>query len=215
MDDDVTLRAGAWIALAVAVAQAVFHTFNMLVLDGRAWHLNADEDGNTLSWLGSMTIFAAAVGSLLLASVAPRRLSLLVLAAVVAVLSLDELVAIHERLGQEGRETLGLDDELGRVVWPVLFLPLLAAVLVTAWHVLGVLAPAARRRLLLGLGLLAFAVALEVAWTPFFVAGGDVGDWPDVLQVAVEEGAEVAGWILVASALLAEFVRRARRIEPA
>jgi hypothetical protein len=207
-----TLRAGVRIALAAALAQAVLHTFNMLVLDGRAWHLNADTDGNSLSWLGSMTIFAAALGALLLATVTPRRTSLLVLAAVLAVLSLDELIAIHERLGQEGREALDLAPELGRIVWPVLFLPLLGAVLLTGWKALGLLAPPARRQFLAGLGLLVLAVALEVVWTPFFFVGGEVGDWPDVLQVGAEEGAELAGWILVASALLAEYVRRAREV---
>lgn len=206
------LRAGVLVALAAALGQALVHTFNMLVLDGHVWNLNADVDGNSLSWLGSMAILAAALGALLLATVAPRRLSLLGLAAILALLSLDELVAMHERLGQEGREALGFAAELGRVVWPVLFLPLLAGVVVTAARAFRVLAPAARRQLLVGFGLLAFAVVLEVVWTPFFFVGGEVGDWPDVLQVGAEEAAELAGWILVASALLSDYVRRAQAV---
>ncbi len=207
--DALTLRAGLLIALAAALAQALLHSFNMLILDGRVWHLNADVDGNSLAWLGSMTIFAAAVGALLLASVTPRRASLLVLAAAFAALSLDEFIAVHERLGQEAREALGAAVAFGRVVWPVLFLPLLAAVLVAAVRSLALLEAPSRRRLIEGLGLLALAVALEAAWAAFFYAGGEEGTWPDVLEVSAEEGAELAGWIFISSALLAEFVRRA------
>jgi hypothetical protein len=209
-----TLRYGLRLAVAAAVAQGVLHTFNMLVLDGRVWHLNADEDGNGLSWLGSMTIFTAAVGTLLLAAVVPRRRALLVLAATIALLSLDELLALHERLGQEAREAVGAAAELGRVAWPLLLLPVLATLVWAAVRTLELLAPPERRRLLAGLGVLALAVALEVVWTAFFFVGGEVGDWPDVLQVGVEEGAELAGWILVASALFDAHARVAEAAGP-
>ena len=102
---------------------------------------------------------------------------------------------------------LNADDELGLPAWvsssAVLFLPLfgLAALLLlrTARRL-----PAQLAGLVyLGLGLLVLALATELVSTALYeLADVERGSWPDTLEVVLEETAELAAWILIATALL-------------
>ncbi len=88
-------------------------------------------------------------------------------------------------------------------MWIVLYLPLL----VLAFAVLAALArdtdARTRRFIHVGLGLLVFAVAAESSSALTHSWGYEDGSTYDTFEVAVEEGAELAGWILVAAALAA------------
>ena len=58
----------------------------------------------------------------------------------------------------------------------------------------------------MGLALLAAAVVLEVCSAALIRAGFDRGSVLYELEVVLEEGAELAGWILIAGAFLTAFV---------
>jgi hypothetical protein len=192
-------------ALGAVGAQALLQLTNAWLLDERVTNFSADADGNLLAWAGSAAIFAAACAAGVLALTRPaQRLPLALLAAALAFLSMDETAAIHERIGQAGVDVLNLGDEdYGRMIWPVIFFPLLVAVLIGLLRLANDAPPEPRRAIFAGAGLLAAAVAAEILWSAFPLSGGDIGSWPDDLEVAFEEGLELAGWIVVASGITA------------
>jgi hypothetical protein len=124
-----------------------------------------------------------------------------------ALLSLDDLLAFHERVG-ELADRLGAPPELhlARLLWPAVFFPLLAGLLWALWRLARESPPGPRRSLELGALFLVAAVALELASPVLFALGYGFGSVPYELEVVAEEGAELAGWILIASGLLAKFV---------
>jgi hypothetical protein len=193
------------VAIGAVAIQAALHLGNAVVLDNRISSFDADHEGNLIAWAGSSAIFAAACSAGLLALVRARdRLLLGLLAAAVAFLSLDETAALHERIGQAGVRAFGLpDDDYGRLVWPVVWFPLLAGVVLGLWRLAKRARPAPRQAIRAGLALLVVAVAAELVWAAFPISGGEIGSAPDALAVSLEEGLELAGWLLVAAGLAA------------
>jgi hypothetical protein len=192
-----------FVAAAVAVAvQTVAHLTNAFFLDYEIRNMDADADGNALSWLTSVAIFTAALGAFLLSSfpsVPTRRF--IALGTVFVFFSLDEVAAIHEQLATVSVHRLDVATSVGRVLWPILYLPLLVFVVISLWR-LAASAPARiRRAILLGLALLAVGVVAEAMST----LSSSEGSRPliDDLEVAAEEGAELGGWIFVATAFAA------------
>ncbi len=201
--------------LGVAV-QSLSHLGNELVFDGDIGALSADRDGNTFAWASAVATFTAGFVLFLLALSEPFRAGrLLAGAAVLAFLSLDDVVGVHERLGTAVRDDVfGLPTGWGRLTWPVLLLPLLALTFVVLWQVSQEAAARAGRFLRIGLGLLALAVLVEVATAPLYIGDRDDG-WPGDIEVVLEEAAELAGWILIAAGLSAIAVTRLQRSQAA
>ena len=107
------------------------------------------------------------------------------------------MIAIHEDLGTY-LAFFGLPDYAG--IWFLLYIPLLALTFVLLWQ----LSPTAAKSgslVRIGLLLLVFALAAEVltAGVPAFDRTAHA--WPYTVEVAVEEGAELAAWILIATGL--------------
>jgi hypothetical protein len=146
---------------------------------------------------------AGVPAALLLAAVRPsRRRSLLALAAALSFFSLDDAVFLHERIGELDTE-LGLGSSGGRLVWPAVYLPLLTGTLYLLL-VASRAAPAPARRILrVGSGLLVAAVVLEVSSYSLVRLGYGFRDWPFTIEIVLEEGLELAGWILIAGGLTA------------
>jgi hypothetical protein len=90
-----------------------------------------------------------------------------------------------------------------RILWPVLFLPLLGLVFVLLLRVSKEARPPCRRLLRLGLGLLVTAVVLESLSFLILAVDETERSWLYFTEVAFEEGAELGGWILTAFALTA------------
>jgi hypothetical protein len=205
------LRAG----LAVVAAQTILHLTNAL-LDYRVWNFHADVDGNAISWLSSVVTFSAALAAAAVASAIPAlHRGALALAAVLAFFSLDDVVAFHETIGTHVRgDLLGLSTGWGRVFWPAIFFPLLAFTFLMLLRISWEAPSRASTAIRIALGLFVFAVGAEAAWSAWFLTGGETESWPDTLEVAVEEGAELFGWFLVAGALAATAVAayEARRL---
>ena len=206
------LRVGLAIAVITVTAQAVAHVVGVQFLDDRYLHLNADDELGLPSWVSSSATFAAAFAAFLLALM-PDRIDalLLVLAGLLAFFSLDDAIAVHERLGEKVADALGYGETAQRLIWLVLFLPLfaLAAILLarTAWRLPGQLAGL----VVLGLALLLLAIATELVSSVLYeLADVERGSWADTIEVVVEESAELAAWMLIATALLAAVSMGAR-----
>jgi hypothetical protein len=201
------LWAGVCIAAAGVMVQTAAHLVNVRVLDGEVWSLSADVDGNAFAWASAASTLAAAFLAAALALLLPRRAHMLwLLAALLAFLSLDDIARIHETTGRWVVGLSGADLDYSRLVWPVLFLPILLACWVLLLRTAGTMDPRSRRALYVGLGALGAALAAEAVSTAWIANGAAAGSWPDAIEVVFEEGAELAGWILISSALAATAV---------
>lgn len=207
--------AGVYVTLTAVAAQTVLYVLNVAFsADIRAIDVNAEY--NLFTWLASVEIFAAALACGLLAvSGLGRKGFLLTLAGLIAFLSLDEAVAIHERIGLRVVALLDISPVWDSVIWPVLYLPLLATVLI-----LLVLESRRGPRLtsllvLAGLGCLAAAVGAEIVSFPYST---DQGGTPHAIEGAAEEALELGGWGLIATGLLSWFAESrehlARTVRP-
>jgi hypothetical protein len=193
---DRIVRWGVGLAVAGAAVQCTAHLlFHALGSDNGV--LNSDAEDNVWAWASSAATFAAAFAALLLAAAEPARArGRLLLAGLLALFSLDDAVQLHEDYGEEfTQDVLGLSEVASHAVWPALFFPALALAVV-------LLAREARRAggrlILVGIGLLAAGVGLEA--TAYLL---ESETWPGALEIALEESAELAGWILIATGLAA------------
>jgi hypothetical protein len=204
-----TLRVGVALALALAALQSIAHLVNLAFFDLRIDMINADSDSGAFAWASSVATSCAALLLCLLAIMRPTRTwPLVALAGAVALMSLDDMVALHERVSGLGT-TLGPIEHFARIFWPLVFMPLLAATFIGLFGVAAGLRIAPGRALLAGLALLVVAIALEMASPILFTLGSDHGELAYELEVVLEEGAELAGWILVSTGLAAALLTAA------
>jgi hypothetical protein len=210
VDPDLPARAGVVIAVVAVLVQTVAHLVNGLVYDLEIWSLRADLDANVFAWASSAATLVCACALLLLAALRPAEARLLLfLAAATAFLSADDIGQIHEQVGAVARRIYSDVGELGAMIWPVVFLPLLLATVVGLVRVLRPESHAARRVGFAGLALLGAAVLMDGLWPLFYEAGGERESTADIIEDAFEEGLELGGWILVASGLAAVALRAA------
>ena len=200
---DAILALTVAIAVGAAVVQGAAHLGNAALFDHSVQLIDADYDHSAFGWAGSVATIAGLPASLLLAALQPsRRVLFLALAALLCFFSLDDAIFIHERIGELDTR-IGLGSSGGRLVWPAFYLPLLAGTLLVLLRVSrGAPAPAGRQ-LRTGAGLLVAAVALEVTSYALVRLGYEFRDWPFTIEIVLEEGLELAGWILIAGALSA------------
>ncbi|TDU87391.1 hypothetical protein EV138_0914 [Kribbella voronezhensis] len=193
----------AWItSVALSAVLAVSHLVNTLVLDGRFGILDADKDQSIMGWTGVAVEAAVAAVLGLLAAGSVRPATLTFCAATVAFLSFDDFIQIHERIGG----LLSPFPHAGRLLWPLLYLPLLAALLVQLWRVAENADPAERALVRAGLLALVLAVGLEFC-SPLLFAGGQGRGTPGYeIEVAIEECLELAGWLWIGGGLAAFLV---------
>jgi hypothetical protein len=214
-DDSTTdrvLAIGLILAIAGAVLQALSHMVNVFVFDGEHFNLDAEADSNAWAWASSVATFTCAFIAAVLALLARTNAGRLwFLAGVLAFFSVDDLVKIHEGLGTRVRERIfDLPTGWGRLAWPAIFFPLLAAVFLLLWGLAREAPERAGLWIQVGLGLLVFAVGLELLSAPWYIEGHSPHSVPGATEVAIEEGAELAGWILIATGLTPVLLQRAR-----
>jgi hypothetical protein len=204
------VRVGIGIAVILVVFQTAAHLTYAFVSDGRWGELNLDAEYGTFSWISSGTTFAAGFVALLLALFDPRRARrYLLLAAMLAFFSLDDAVELHERLGEAAIARLvDLDrGSFNHIFWPILFFPLLALAFLLLWDVSRYAGGQVRALLRAGMTLLVVGVAAEALASAWYLPGGDPDTWPGAVQIMIEENAELAGWIVIVTALTAEACR--------
>jgi hypothetical protein len=214
-DGDRIVYWGYLAAMVAALVQGASHLTNVLAFDGDISTFSADDDGNTFAWASSVTTYTAALMTFTLASIDRwRRGRLLVLAALLAFFSLDDILRVHEWTMGEAVERLeslvSFDLEYGRLIWPVLFFPMLVTAFTLLWQLSRTVAVEPARAIRIGLGLLALGVLAEAASAAIHVERRFAGGFIDGLEVAVEEGAELAGWMLIATGLAATVVQLLR-----
>ncbi|MGH2952429.1 MAG: hypothetical protein ACRDK9_00205 [Solirubrobacterales bacterium] len=192
---DRLLRITVWLAFVGAGAVVVGSIVNHYVFDDDVFGLNAALEISFNNWLTVVATFAAALVAALHALIIPaRRAWFWILAATLTFLSMDDLVRLHERIG----DRIGIDN-----IEVAVFAPAYVFVFLTVWVLSREAAPRAAQVMRLGLALLAVAVAVDLgtALTPDPGAGEAASLAP--VRVAVEEGLEVAGWIMVGGGMVA------------
>lgn len=195
------------LAAFVLLAQTALHLVNGLLLESEYNNFNADAEGNAWAWASSVAQFTAGVGALL-AFLCDRRRSFAVLAFVLAYFSVDDSIRIHETAIVRLDRALGIASDYERYMFAAVYFPVFV---LTALMLLQAARRAPRRAgifVLLGVSLLVFAVACEVVGTKWAPEGDAQPTTPYVIEVALEEGAELLGWILIAGGLLAHACAR-------
>ena len=204
------LTVGVVVALAAAVVQTLVHLLNAAFFD-RA-QLDARAEANTMTWASSVATFAAAFAAALHAVLlSERRRAYAFIACVFAFFSLDEALHVHERLAESVLAAVGQDTSWDSVVWPAFYLPLAGMVAVLLVSLTRTTPTRARRFVLVGLVLLVTAVAAEVLSAPVSTSETE-GGWAHVFESAYEEGAELTGWILIATGLTVLTLSEAGRL---
>lgn len=192
------LSIGAKAVVVAVTFQSFAHLVNYAVFDLTIHNLDADQEATVFSWASASVTFAGAVMAVLLAVAQPgRRWRFALLSALLAFFSLDDAVSVHEKLGEVGEDLAS-----ARLLWPVLYIPLLAAAFLLLWALTQDALPPARRFVRLGLAMLVTAVALEMG-SAALVSGDRNGHILYELEVVAEEGLELGAWILISSALAA------------
>lgn len=197
------LSFGLRFAIVAAVLQTVIHLVNAVLWDKRA--LNVNFEDNPFAWASTVATASVAFVALIRAAGLPGdRVAYALLAAVLAFLSLDDMIAIHEDLGTEAADLLGLAQSYDSVLWPVLYFPVLGLGVLLLLR-FGRAAPERPRRFIYaGLALLAAALAAEVLSGPW--TGGEE-ESAHVIEGAFEEAAELAAWILISTTLTVTTLR--------
>jgi hypothetical protein len=193
------VAAGVLLTVAAVAVQTALYLADVYVLDRRVGTFDVDGEGGLSAWAASVTTFSTALLALLLALVqSARRVHLFVLAAAAAFLSFDEVVIVHERIGLKVTEALDLSNTYLRIAWPIVYLPLLATVAAILFQLARANTDPVRSLLGIGLALLACAVGLEIGGLALdLIPTLTETSWLYTMEIALEEGAELAGWILI------------------
>jgi hypothetical protein len=194
------LKLGWWTALLSAATLLLVHYANFFLLDRPRMILDANGEVTVWSWASMLATGTVAAYALLGVCVQPRRWQLFSLLAVLcAYFSLDDQIALHERIASLAYRVLRLPESWDSVIWPVLYLPLLAAAFIALFRLSGTGPVRIKTTIRSGLFALVAAVVAEVASAPWSTDNNVV----HILEGGVEEALELAGWLLVATGTLA------------
>jgi hypothetical protein len=201
------------VAIAALVLELLAHVANEWLLDGRVANLNAGAEANAPTWASSVATFAAALAVvLLLVADGHRRLDLLLLAALLAWFSLDDIIEAHERVSGELEVLESLPEYVRTRLWLPVYLPLLGLAALLLLRIAAEAPARAARFVRAGLLLLVVGIAFEVVGlSTKWLAEQDVL-WPDDIRVGLEEGIELSGWIAVATGALAAAIAAWQRL---
>ena len=205
------LVVGGLLAALALVAQAGAHLTNYAFFDMGISHLDADVDGNALTWASSLATLCAAAFALMLARLlAARRRLLTVLGVLLAFFAADDAFGIHENLGSVLAH-LGLPDIAG--IWFPIYLPLFGFCAAVLWTLRS---PEGRVMTMIRFGVLLLGAAIAGEALTAVVPALERTDatWLYELEVALEEAAELAGWIAIASGLGAADVIARHAVQP-
>lgn len=197
-----TLRTGFVVVAVLVLAQTAGHLVSVLTAGATALDVNGER--TVAAAVSATVVLVAAMGCRALARWTGERWTA-VLAGLLGFLAVDEVLVIHEKVGVVTARVLGLSDAWDSVLWPLMYLPLLALVLAMLVLVAHQADRRVGRTIRLGLGLLVAAVGLEVLSAPFSTASTADG-LVHALEGMVEEGFELAGWGLISTGVVAAAV---------
>jgi FtsH-binding integral membrane protein len=191
-----TLARWGWaFAVFVVALQTATHLVNALVLDPPHRWLDSAVDASVFGRANTVAIVLCAVFAGLGAALGPRTARrVLLLGIALVLLAVDDATGLHDRI-RDFPHTF-------EVAAAVAFALLLGLVLVLLALEAREAPSAARRLLAAGLLVLGLAVAVRIVGAAGEVGRG-IGETKKALGVAVEQGLDLGGWILVASGLAA------------
>ena len=206
--------AGVSLTFLAVSLQTALYLVDVYAFDRRFGTFDVDQESGFPAWAASVAIFSTGFIALLLGFVeSSRKLSLWALGGAVIFLSFDESLIVHERVGLAVTDALDLSDTYLRVAWPAAYVPLLAAIAALVFQLARTSTDPARRLLLAGLLALAAAVGLEIAGLALDLVPSLTIGLLYTVQIALEEGAELAGWILLTTGLVVRlFDQMARQV---
>ena len=202
---DRVLSVSVSFAIVGALAQAAVGIVNGILLKQRSGHLDPDAEYTVFAWASGVATFSAALAALLIGILwRTGRVQLLVLATFIAFYSADDMLVIHEPLtARLFGGILGLPSGLAGRMSGALYFPLLGATVVLLLLEARRMPIRAARFVVVGLACLGGGVLLELVNGALTAADLiSFRDAWDVLIANTEESIELAGWILVAGALL-------------
>ena len=181
--------AGLACASALVAAQTVAQAVDFWAYDLRIASLDSNTDASMFHWVAGAALLAIAASFALLARRRGRqRRILLALAAIFALLFVDNRTDLHHRVAHG----------------TALLLPLLAVGFVLLLEVSRIAPPQACLLLRAGVASLALSLVIHLLGPPLLHAiGWSQGDWPYQIKVAFKQGTELGGWLLVAFGALA------------
>lgn len=179
--------------------QTAVYLTNELVLDTRFHQLDAAADGTLFAWANTLAIVSVAV--MVVAAGAsgvmrPSRSALLGLG--LGLLAVDDATGAHDRMRGFRMSALPGPPRTAEAVALAAFALLLAIVFVLLWAESGRAPVRAKAMMRAGLVALAFAVVTRLVGAAF----GRHETYDDVVRavgVAVEQGLDLGGWLLVAA----------------
>jgi len=189
------------------------------ILPERTWTLDIDGRFNAETWFHSLVLAGAALAALGIAasfSGQGRRVVLawLFVGATLAFMSFDKSISFHERLGQSLEETFELHEQAGRVLWQLVYAPLLASfALAFLWCVRR--ERRARTWVIAGIAACASKLLLEGLMFPLIKAG--VTSEQGVLygiEANVEESVQLLGFALFFGVLARLLIERVAALGP-
>jgi mannose/fructose/N-acetylgalactosamine-specific phosphotransferase system component IIC len=193
------IRLGWSIALLACVVQTAAYLTNELVLDTRFHQLDAATDGTLFAWANTLAIVCLTVVVITAAIRGLMRTSrATVLAVGLGLLAVDDATGAHDRMRGFRMSSLPGPPRTAEAVTLAAFVLLLAIVFFLLWAEGGGAPGRAKGMMRAGLLALAFAVVTRLVGAVF----GRDGTYDDVVRavgVAVEQGLDLGGWILVAA----------------
>jgi hypothetical protein len=203
---DRLVRVGSVFALVAVLVQSAIHLTNVFLFEAKWQRLDADAEFGVFSWASSSATFAAAFAAAVLAVITRPGLRGWVLVAIGAGYSLDDALAFHEQLGGYLAGAFSLPSDALRLLWVAALSPALAAACLLIWALARESEGRVRHVLTIGLAALAAAVVAELVGAGLLAFGWSHERIAHKLETAFEEGAELGGWILIASGLMAKAV---------
>jgi hypothetical protein len=188
----------AVVASSLLLSQTLLYLVGKFVFGTRLLH--ADTATAFATWAGTAAVGLAALSGLALALFGWRARVTAPMAAVFGFLALDEAVEVHERLARRLLEAVGGDSADAGRVWPILYGPLVAFGAVLLLKAVGDAERRSRRLGWIGLGCLGAALLTEVTWAAVR-SDSAYGGTAHHVAIVLEEGLELAGWLLIGLAL--------------
>ena len=188
------------------------------ILPERTWTLDIDGRFNAETWFHSLVLAGAALAAFGIAATHTTRdrrlLVWLFVGATLAFMSFDKSISFHERLGESLEDRFELHEQAGRVLWQLIYAPLLAAFAFTlfvavrthhrprAWVIAGIAACGSK-------------LLLEAAMFPLIK--WDVTSEQGVLygiEANIEESVQLLGFALFFGVLARLFLDRITDLAP-
>lgn len=159
-------------------------------------------EGDFLDWLSVAAVFAAALAAAIHAiHVSRRRRRFALLAAILAFLSIDDALGLHERVTADLAAALGLGRH-GDVLFLLPYFPLLLAAFLFVWTAARESHGAARWTLSCGLMLLVAALGIRAIAALVSLEDIRLAGWQRTLGLEALHDAELLAWVLVAAGLV-------------